>query len=424
MLRSLLRSLSRLIAAVVLLALSVCALEVWLRWERLNAQSQNIGKQVSLGDVVQPSRTTWLDVVPLLELEMPVSVTETAPLRTNEYGLRAGEVALPKPPGTFRILCLGGGSLFGVGVREEETIVGHLNQLFQEHGLGHIEFLNAGCPGCGPLTNFLRLRQRLALLQADLILYSIAVEDLELDREVRGGLVLDRQEIPAYAAHPTTMETGRDQIELVRQEFATADWLAQRAGGLFGTGRSLPTKVEEVAATPPLLPFFLFHQLAQELQARSFVSILPNPWGQQPRVGQGNSLNPQALERDLHQLFADRGIESTLMIQNPAAYFVDPVERSTLFDETTGHLTRNGRILYAQTLAKSLIDFAPDLLQSRPTPHPSETVPAWQADQQQPRPRTASQTPAPRQLESPGWAEELTVPGRNSTSPSLLDFTR
>jgi lysophospholipase L1-like esterase len=41
--------------------------------------------------------------------------------RINNLGLRGGDVAVPKPPGTRRILCLGDSFTFGEGVREDDA---------------------------------------------------------------------------------------------------------------------------------------------------------------------------------------------------------------------------------------------------------------------------------------------------------------
>src|SRR5262245_15661592 len=43
------------------------------------------------------------------------------PVRINSLGLRGGEIARPKPKGTWRVLVLGDSVAFGWGVREEET---------------------------------------------------------------------------------------------------------------------------------------------------------------------------------------------------------------------------------------------------------------------------------------------------------------
>jgi len=42
-------------------------------------------------------------------------------LTTNSLGMRGRELAREKPPGTFRILCIGSSSTFGAGVRREEA---------------------------------------------------------------------------------------------------------------------------------------------------------------------------------------------------------------------------------------------------------------------------------------------------------------
>ncbi|HEB53493.1 MAG TPA: hypothetical protein ENI87_09590, partial [bacterium] len=47
-------------------------------------------------------------------------------LRTNSLGLRGPDVAVPKPPGTFRIVMLGDSVTFGWGVDDEVTFARRL----------------------------------------------------------------------------------------------------------------------------------------------------------------------------------------------------------------------------------------------------------------------------------------------------------
>ncbi len=207
MIRSILRTFGRFLAAVVLFGLILCAVEVGFRWNRFDStmkvSSSNSGELVH--QIVKPSPTTFLEVTPLLETEMPVSLTEQTVLQTSEFGTRGKELTVPKPPGVFRVLCLGGSGLFGLGVREEETVTAQLHSLFAENGLKHVEFVNAGCPGSGPLTNYLRLRQRFLALQPDLVVLCLRPEELELDLDVRGGLTLDEQGNPVFASKSTSM---------------------------------------------------------------------------------------------------------------------------------------------------------------------------------------------------------------------------
>ncbi|QDT34887.1 SGNH/GDSL hydrolase family protein [Thalassoglobus polymorphus] len=374
MIRSLLRTFSRFLAAVVLFGLILCAVEVWFRWNRLdsvvNKAPRNSEPLVS--QVVKPSSTTFLEVTPLLKTEMPVSLTEQALLRTNEFGTRGEKIAIPKPPGVFRVLCLGGSGIFGMGVREEETLTGHLQLLFAETGLKHVEFVNAGCPGSGPLTNYLRLRQRFIALQPDLVVLCLRPEEVELDRDVRGGLTLDEHGNPAFASHPNLQAKESHELAALCEEFATADWVIGKAGPLFGlsnTNASVPVSSDEPISLKPLVSMWSF---TQSINADLMISIVPNAWDLEPQTGRAPSRNALAFDRDLHAYFADRGIDSLTLIHNSIQLFEQTGDRTLFFYEKNGHLTPTGNSLYARSLAKSIVDHVPEILQPEIPP----TLPA------------------------------------------------
>jgi lysophospholipase L1-like esterase len=68
------------------------------------------------------------------------------PVHINSLGTRGPEFAPTKPPGTFRILCLGDSRTFGWGLSEPETYCGVLERLQQEHAAPgvKVEVINAG----------------------------------------------------------------------------------------------------------------------------------------------------------------------------------------------------------------------------------------------------------------------------------------
>lgn len=52
-------------------------------------------------------------------------------VRTNDLGLRGEALPVKKPSDEFRIFIVGGSTVFGWGVNEQETIAGHLQKLIQ-----------------------------------------------------------------------------------------------------------------------------------------------------------------------------------------------------------------------------------------------------------------------------------------------------
>lgn len=69
------------------------------------------------------------------------------PGRVNDHGFRGPDFATQKPPGVFRVVCLGGSSTFGYTNRDEGTYPSRLQARFDE-GMPEkrVEVVNAGIP--------------------------------------------------------------------------------------------------------------------------------------------------------------------------------------------------------------------------------------------------------------------------------------
>ena len=79
----------------------------------------------------------------------------------NRLGFRGPELETPKPPGTFRVWCVGGSTTFDIFASSNETTwPARLEQRLREMtGTGRIEVINAGIPGEnleGSLEDFVR----------------------------------------------------------------------------------------------------------------------------------------------------------------------------------------------------------------------------------------------------------------------------
>lgn len=96
---------------------------------------------------------------------------------TNSFGFRSAEVETPKPPGLFRILCIGG-STTEEGADNASTypalLEARLRQSFPQQSL---EVINAGMPGMTSHGHLLRLPDYLRL-EPNLVLIHIGVNDL------------------------------------------------------------------------------------------------------------------------------------------------------------------------------------------------------------------------------------------------------
>ena len=251
MIRSLARSLVRFFAACVLFVLVLCAVEVGIRYSRLKGAMRSVetagGK---LPEFVRPHETRFLDVAPLLDANVQIGQDQYVSIKTNEFGLRGESITVPKPAGTYRILCLGGTGLFGIQTDQTQTVPAQLQVLFLDAGHHHVEVLNSACPNAGPLINYLRLRQSLLVLEPDLVIYTLNLHDSAFDAQVLGGLIFDSLGRPAFAQHPQFTGMKSSTLSQISQEFATADWILGRSGAAVGIkptstlNSSLPTEYE------------------------------------------------------------------------------------------------------------------------------------------------------------------------------------
>ena len=100
--------------------------------------------------------------------------------RINNYGFRDKDVEVPKPPGRYRILCVGS-STTEEGDTNDATyphLLGH--RLAEEFGEERIEVINCGISGMNSLKQKMRLPDYLAL-DPDLIIYYDGANDIVYD---------------------------------------------------------------------------------------------------------------------------------------------------------------------------------------------------------------------------------------------------
>lgn len=87
-------------------------------------------------------------------------------VNSNALGLRERDISAEKPPGTYRILCLGDSWTFGQGVADEETFARRLEALLGKR----VQVINAGLPGFSYFQGYHLLRQLLPVYRPDLVL--------------------------------------------------------------------------------------------------------------------------------------------------------------------------------------------------------------------------------------------------------------
>ncbi|MFO0983221.1 MAG: SGNH/GDSL hydrolase family protein [Planctomycetota bacterium] len=92
-------------------------------------------------------------------------------LQTNALGLRGGEVAMPKPAGTYRVLFLGDSVTFGQGVPLDQAFVTLVRQALQRRLAPRpVDIAIGAVPGWGGIDELLFLQDVGMSLEPDLVL--------------------------------------------------------------------------------------------------------------------------------------------------------------------------------------------------------------------------------------------------------------
>jgi hypothetical protein len=106
---------------------------------------------------------------------------------TNSHGMHSAEVAIAKPPGTFRIALLGASMDMGWGVTYQETYSHQLEEWLNQHAARRgltadrkFEVLNFAVAAYSPLQRLETLRRKAMTFEPDLVIYSATMLDLRL----------------------------------------------------------------------------------------------------------------------------------------------------------------------------------------------------------------------------------------------------
>lgn len=194
-----------LLFAAGLLLVSASGTELYLRIR----EPDGIGSTGFGSDLTEPSSTVHHRLRPLSAFRSrdPDS-GEPVEIVINSHGLRGPEVAVPKPSGVYRVLCLGGETVLGPELPASDTLPARLQELIQQEARLHVEVLNGGVPGDCPLLAWLRLRESLLALQPDLILLHFDMSDVADDQRHRRRTRIDASGIPIACRHPAIAETA------------------------------------------------------------------------------------------------------------------------------------------------------------------------------------------------------------------------
>jgi lysophospholipase L1-like esterase len=173
-----------LAAVAVCVALGVCELGARLIFPPppIASREPQIGYlyDPEIRYVMAPSQKGWID---------------DGPTTINSLGFRGSEVAVPKPPGRFRVVFIGDSLTLGWGVADNETFAARLERLLHERfGNRDLDVVNLGVGGYDTRQEVTVLARNVSRLEPDLVLVGFYSNDVPeaLDDErssAPGGMI-------------------------------------------------------------------------------------------------------------------------------------------------------------------------------------------------------------------------------------------
>jgi len=400
MIRSSFLWIKHLFNAVVVLAILCCLAEVGLR------VYDSCSGQVTRRDLYDRGLTcrSWFvhhTLRPSKTFAVKNSDTgQKVRVAINSLGLRGPEPVLPKPPGVYRILCLGDDTTFAPQIPEAQTFCALLQAELQRRSQQPIEVVNAGVPDYCPLLSYLQIKHQLLGLQPDVVIVNFDMSDVSDDYQYRRHTILGTASVPSTCGHPAlkiprTMGTRQEDILLLPQ------WTKQKLGELWV--QKMMTESQRSIDTPQgryvwledqapdwsiyidqtLHPIAQIQQLAQGLGAELMVVIAPAPWqvsttaspGARERVG----VPPGVVYRSPAPAQAVQAYCQAKNIRclNTIDDFRQQPAGEKLFLKKVAAFSAEGHVLYARELLQLLAGPPSQSPQIPQTPIGSESIPDW-----------------------------------------------
>jgi len=108
-------------------------------------------------------------------------------IKINSEGFRGDNFSIVKPDGFYRIITVGGSTMFGYGATSDETTIpGYFEALLQNNSkLNNVEVINAGISGATSFTELELIKNKLIDYEPDLIIVYDGWNDLTADYPYR-----------------------------------------------------------------------------------------------------------------------------------------------------------------------------------------------------------------------------------------------
>ncbi len=216
-----LHGLKCLLYAVGILAFAPIVAEFVLRVQAFRSTSQTASAEPQ--PVVVPSPVMHHQMAPLQVVKLRGLDEQTdVEFRTNSLGFSGAEIVVPKPEGTFRIVCLGDETVLAANVPAAESFPQQIVARLQPFTRSKLEVINAAVPGFSPVLEALQVRHQLLALQADLIVAHFDISDPAEDRRYLRLTDLAADESPLACLHPQLASAPK--IKSACEHFLCVNW--------------------------------------------------------------------------------------------------------------------------------------------------------------------------------------------------------
>lgn len=393
MIRLRLGCLKHIACATLSLGLILVALEIALRWS--DSQSGHItGENRGSPQLLTKCWLAHHRMKPLqtVSTQQPDS-GEPVSFSTNSIGLRGPEIVVPKPPGVFRIVCLGDETTLASEVNESQTFCQALQRHLQKNTPTQVEVVNAGVPGYCPLLSFLFFKHALMSLQPDIVVMNFDMTDVADDYGYRRHTQMDDAANPLACRHPD-LNSGKSRKKRRRDRFLLMTWGRKKLGGI-STEREDQKDTLQIDSPrgryawlkdrPPdwsvyinqaLEPLENLDALTSKLGATLVVAACPAPWQVSATASNSDEVRSAAgvaksefyrsaapflrLER-----FAN---DHRIRFCNPLSAFRGAKLPERLYLQNAPRYSRFGHELHARELSRSILPLLPRQPHSARTP--------------------------------------------------------
>jgi len=367
-----LHGLKCLLYAVGILVLAPVVLEFVLRVQAFRATTST--GPVQPQPIVVPSPVMHHQLAPLQAVQLREREGDAnVEFRTNSLGLSSDEISVPKPEGTFRIVCIGDETVLAANVPRERSFPQQIAVRLQPFTRSKLEVINAAVPGFSPVLMALQTRHQLVGLQPDLIVAHFDVSDPAENRRFLRLTDLATDDTPLSCVHP--LLASAPKIKSACEHFLCVNWARQSLHEWFD--RRSEHVADEKASGPKhwlqdpafsrpeqlkeaLLPF---DQLAANVERTGTrVMLVVHPWVDHltsRSITKDAETNGDASTSPLGQVFTEFEQSTGLVVCHMQPYFErlpDP-DQALLADKR--QLSEQGHELYGYGIAATILHRIP-----------------------------------------------------------------